>query len=513
VRTYLPRVASLATLLDELATVKAENDALRQKVSEQAVEIHSLRARVEMMCRRLYGRSAEHVSREQLEFAFQALEKEGLVDAPDRAPEADSGEASEEKPKKPRKKRTRKNKVSPDIPREEVVHAPEHTTCSCCNGEMARIGEERSEEIIVVPAIVKVLEHVRPKFACPKCKDGVEIAEPPKKLFDRGRYGTSFVAHVATSKYADHLPLYRQAQIFARQGLEVADTTLVSLLERSADLLAPIVESIWASIALSHVIGADETPIGVKQRPAGRRRGYLWAYAGDRNEVFFEYYPTRAGRAAMDRLGEYRGTVQADGYVGYDQVFRKGFARHAGCWAHGRRYVKDAMATERKAAGRAMALIQRMYAVEAEAKDFGDVERMLLRQEKAKPMVQAFFDGLEEARERALPKSPWGKALGYLLGRRQALELYLEDGRIPIDSNRVERAIRPIALGRRNWLLAGSDRGARWAATFYTLIGTCKLQGVEPFAYLTDVLDRVSVHPRSRIDELTPRLWKNLARA
>ena len=500
----------MSTLLEQIEAKDAEILALRQKVSEQAVEIHSLRARLDMMCRRLYGRSAEQVSREQLEFAFAALEREGLVESPENAPEADSGEAVNEKPKKSRKKRTRQDKVSPDIPREEVVHEPEHTTCSGCDGDLVRIGEERSEEIVVVPAIVKVLEHVRPKYACPRCKDGVEIAEPPKKLFDRGRYGTSFVAHVATSKYADHLPLYRQAQILARQGLEVADTTLVSLLDRSADLLAPIAESIWASIAQSHVIGADETPIGVKERPAGRRRGYLWAYAGDRDEVFFEYHPTRAGQAAVDRLGEYRGTVQADGYVGYDQVFRKGRARHAGCWAHGRRYVKDALATEPKAAGRGLALLQRMYAVEAEARDFGDVERMLLRQEKAKPLVQALFEGLEQSRDRALPKSPWGKALGYLLGRRQALELYLEDGRIPIDSNRVERAIRPIALGRRNWLLAGSDRGARWAALFYTLIGTCRLQGVEPFAYLTDVLDRVDAHPRSRVHELTPRNWKRL---
>ncbi len=308
--SYLSRVPTVASLLDELANAKAEILALRQKVTEQAVEIHSLRARLDVMCRKMYGRSAEQVSREQLEFAFAALMKEGLVDDPEDALEADSGEVVNEKPRMKRTKRTRKGKVSPAIPREEVLHEPEHTTCSCCDGAMKRIGEERSEEIVIVPAIVKVLEHVRPKYACPTCKDGVEIAPPPEKLFDRGRYGTSFVAHVAVSKYADHLPLYRQAQIFGRQGLEVADTTLLSLLDRASDLLAPIADAIWTSIATSHVLGVDETPIGVKQRPAGRRRGYFWTYAGDLDEVFFDYHPTRSGQAAVDRLGSTAGSCR-----------------------------------------------------------------------------------------------------------------------------------------------------------------------------------------------------------
>lgn len=494
-----------SALLDRIETLAAENVALHQKVREQAVEIHSLRARLEQTCRRLYGRSAEDVSKEQLEFAFQLLEREGLIDPVE---EADSGEPVSELPRTKRKKRTRKDKVSPNVPRREVVHEPEHTTCSCCGKDMARIGEERSEEIEIVPATVEVIVHVRPKYACSKCKEGVEIAPPPEKLFDRGRYGKGFVAQVLVSKYADHLPLYRQAQIFARQGLEVADTTLLSLLERAAALLDPVARAVRDSVLASHVIGADETPIGVKQRPAGRRQGYLWVYAGDRDEVFFDYRPTRSGQAARDMLGTFEGTVQVDGYGGYDALFRMGRARHAGCWAHARRHVRDALESEPEAAGKVMALIQRLYAVEAEARDRGDVERLLLRQAKAKPLHQALWSVIDRERDRALPKSPWGKAVGYLLGQRPALELYLEDGQVPIDNNRVERAIRPVALGRRNWLFAGSDRGAGWAAVFFTLVGTCKLQGVEPFAYLKDVLGRLAHHPASRIDELTPRGWK-----
>jgi transposase len=506
-------VDSPSALLEENATLKVELELLRKKVREQAVEIHSLRARLELFCRRAYGRSAEEVSREQLEFAFRMLEREGLVEA---AKEADSGETAdgEETAAAPaarkRARRPRAEAVSPSVPRREVVHEPEETTCSCCGQEMARIGEERSEEIEIVPATVEVIEHVRPKYACPRCREGVRIAPAPEKLFDRGRYGLSFVAQVVLNKFGDHLPLYRQAEILRRMGIFVSETTLLSLVERTAELLRPLAESIRRSVLVSHVIGADETPIVVKGTPAGRRQGYLWTYAGDRGEVYFDYRPTRAGIAAREVLGAFDGYVQVDGYGGYDALFREGKAKHVGCWAHARRHVRDALGSEPEAAGKLLALIQRLYAVEAEGADLGAAEREVLRQEKARPLLQALWTVLDQARERALPKSPFGKAVGYLVGQKAALERYLEDGRIPIDNNHVERCLKPVALGRRNWLFAGSDRGAQWAAVFYTLLGTCKLQKVEPFAYLKDVLGRISTHPMSRVAELTPRGGKTV---
>ena len=216
---------TVASLLDELANAKAEMLALRQKVTEQAVEIHSLRARLDVMCRKMYGRSAEQVSREQLEFAFAALMKEGLVDDPEGALEADSGELVNEKPR--RKRTKRKGKISPAIPREEVLHEPEHTTCSCCDGAMKQIGEERSEEIVIVPAIVKVLEHVRPKYACPTCKDGVEIAPPPEKLFDRGRYGclTRRAAKLACSWNSMRMTVREKYWCIWRASVAIQDST------------------------------------------------------------------------------------------------------------------------------------------------------------------------------------------------------------------------------------------------------------------------------------------------
>ena len=483
----------LATYREQVATLSSANKELRQRIDE--------------LCRKLYGKRSEQVDPAQLALAFAELEKEqAAVEAPPvDLEEADSGE-----PVVARKRRGHGRK-SPrkDVPRVRVESrpAPEDCVCASCHADKVVIGEETSEQYDYVPSNVRVLVHARLKMACPKCREGVVVAPVAEKVVDKGLATAGMIAHVIVAKSADHIPLYRQSQILSREGVDLSDSTLLAFFNQGAALLEPIARAVFMMILERAFLHADETPVTMRLLPSGTKTAYLWTYT-DRLQVGYRFTTGRGAEGPLAVLGSYGGYVHRDAYVGYDAAARKGGSLYVACWAHGRRGFIEAMKAGDVAAARMIALIALLYAVEAEAKDFDDDRRKALRQAKSVPLLLRIEEEAETQRKTALPKSPLGEALTYLRNQWAGLRRYLEHGMLSIDNNWAERAIKPIALGRRNWMVCASEDGGHRAAVCYTLVNSCKLQGINPFTYLKDVLERVGSHPMSRVRELTPLCWK-----
>ena len=311
---------------------------------------------------------------------------------------------------------------------------------------------------------------------------------------------------------ATHLPLHRQEGIFARSGITLSRRTLCDWVAVVADLVAPIVGEMKRTVLASHVIHSDDTPITVQDRghPGGSRRGYLWVYEGDEGDLVYDYTPSRGRAGPLAFLAGYHGYLQADAYAGYDEMFTTGAVTEVGCWAHARRYVFEAVQTALEPATHLLALIRRLYAIEGEAHAaaLDAPGRHALRVTESRPVLALIEEQIATLTPTVLPKSPFGEALGYLRRQWRALRRYTEDGALAIDNNAAERALRLVAVGRKNWMFAGSDAGGRRAALLYSLVGTCKHLGVDPFAYFRDVIGQVATHPMRRIAELTPRGWQ-----
>jgi transposase len=484
--------------------------------------IHDLDARnadlkhqLDLMAKRLYGRRSEQLDPAQLQLAFEMLraELEAQVAVP---PEPEPVAAT-----RAERRRGHGRKALPKhLPRERRVIEPsaEDRTCRCCGKEKARIGEETSEQLEFVPAKFRVIETVRPKYACPTCKDGVTVALAPRSPVARSKAGAGLLAHVVVSKYADHVPLNRQTEIYRREGVDLSRTTLCDWVEQVFLLLGGIERAQWASVLSSQVLCADETPVKVLDMERREcARGYFWVYAGDRDEVVCDFSMGRRSEAPTKALVHYhQGVLVCDGYAGYDEIERTkpGLVR-SGCMAHARRKVFEAKDADPERALILLALIRRLYDVEAKAKALPAASRdervattRRLRQEESRPILAQLEEHVTRYRDQVLPKSPIGQAVGYMKNQWTYLTRFLEDGAIPIDNNEVERLIRPIAVGRGNWTFLGSEGGGDWAARLFGLLGTCKLQGVDPYAWMKDVLERVRDHPPDRVAELTPRNWK-----
>ena len=358
-------------------------------------------------------------------------------------------------------------------------------------------------------ACLFVLEHVRPKYACAGCAAHVVIAPRLPEPIERGLPGAGLLAHVITSKLADHLPLYRQEGIFKRHDVELARSTLCDWMAACAELLEPIVGAMRRRVLASKVIGTDDTPVPVQDHGGkGSKTGRLWAYLGDRDNPFvvYDYTPDRSRDGPERFLKDYRaGYLQSDAYAGYDGLHARGLVE-VGCWAHARRKFHEARTSDPERSHAAIAWIGRLYGVEREARDGDgdDARLMAARTERSRPLLESFGAWLGAESTKVLPKSPVGEAIAYTRTNWTALSRHLESSHLSIDNNAVENAIRPIALGRRNWLHLGSDRGGHTAAVLLSLVQSCKSLGNEPFAYLRDVLDRVSTHPASRVDDLQP---------
>ncbi|UCF21493.1 MAG: IS66 family transposase [Gemmatimonadota bacterium] len=493
---------------DERELLHGLIEELREQLRTSQRENARLRHQLEQAVRRLYGRKSERRDPNQGELDL------GADPAPPTEEEGSRGPETEEEVESARARSRRGRKKLPkDLPRKRIVLEPEakDLVCPCCEGERRRIGSDITEELEYEPAVLYINEYERPKYACPRCEEGVVQAALPARPIEKGRPGPGLLAHVVVSKYSEHLPLYRQETVFPRAGVAISRRTLCDWVRAVAELGEPIVDFMKnESVLTSKVIHSDDTRITVQdpRHPGGSRSGYLWVYGGDQDDLVYDFTPSRSRDGPLAFLGDYAGYLQADAYSGYDEVFRMGRVIEVGCWAHARRYFFEAVKTALEPATELLAQIRRLYAVERAAKDLNATARRDLRQEKSDPILQQIEETLEEIAPHHLPKSPMGEAIGYARRQWRALTRYAEDGDLEIDNNASERALRMVAVGRKNWLFAGSDAGGRRAAILYSLIGTCKRIGIDPFAYLRDLIARVSTHPMRRINELTPRGWK-----
>jgi len=495
----------------------AHLDAQRREFSATLQEERRLRMqleqRVEQLLRRLYGPRAERVDPAQLILFGQDL-------AAPQPGEAESPAEQEAPASAAMMKKGHGRKPLPkDLPRKRIVHdvPAEEKVCAECGRDKKRIGEEVSEQLEYVPASLCILEHVRPKYACPCCQEHVAVADKPAKVIEKGLPGPGLAAHVLTSKYCDHLPLYRQEFMLARHGVELSRKTLCGWVLKTADKLGPLVEAMKREALASAVVHTDDTPVRVQgDGKDGPFTGRFWVYVGDDAHPYtvYDYTPSRKRDGPAEFLGEYKGYLQADAFGGYDGIYTSGDVVEVACWAHARRKFYDARSTDPNRAHRVLAWIRQLYDVEKDAKKLDAERRRALRQEKSKPLFEGtentkgLKSWLDEQQPNVLPKSPIGEAVNYALNNWTALTRYLDDGILDIDNNAADQALRAIASGRKNWLFLGSNRGGRAAAVHYTLIQSAKRHAIDPFAYLRDILLRITTDPPADLRELFPDRWK-----
>lgn len=486
-------------------------DDLRQYCLQLLAELHDqqhviakLSHQLELFRRYLYGRRSEKLDPAQLllEFASWAT---ALNATPAAAPSPAAASS------RPRRGHGR-TPLPALLPRQRVEHTLPDAECACrtCGAHLVKIGEETSEQLDYKPASLFVIEHVRFKYACTACEGNVVTSAMPAQPIDKGRPGPGLLAQVITAKYADHLPLNRQVDIFARHDVDLSRQTLGDWVADGAELLVPLYRDLTASVLGGAVVHTDDTSVPVLD-PArhATRAGHLWVYVGDQTpaDIVYDYTPSRSRAGPAAFLGDFRGHLQADAYAGYDALYATGRVIEVGCWAHARRYFWDAKTTDAAPALLALGFIRELYRVEADAKALGPDARRALRQAQATPVLERIKPWLDEQADLVRPKSPIGEAVGYARKQWTALTRYVEDGALAIDNNVSERALRRVVTGRKNWLFCGNDESGRRAAILYSIVATCKAHRLDPWAYLRDVLKRIPTHPDRRRAELLPRNW------
>ena len=405
-----------------------------------------------------------------------------------------------------------------DLPRRQVEYRLEEDKlpCPCCGTKRVVFGTDVTEQLEYIPSSLFVLEHIRYKYACRSCEGEVAIADKPPQPIEKGLPGPGLLAHVVVSKYADHLPLHRQEEILGRQGVDISRKTMCDWVRDVAEQLRPVTQAMRTEVLASRVVHTDDTIVPVQDRQRTKmRKARLWVYIGDPEHphTVYDYTPNRKRDGPARVLEEYEGYLQADAYGGYDGIYAGGAVTEVACWAHARRKFFDAKSSDSTRAHAALAFIWRLYEIEREAKGLDDDARKALRQERSVPILEEFEEWMKEESKAVLPKSPLAQAIGYADGQWEALCRFTEDGVLAIDNNIAERALRRVAIGRKNWMFAGSDAGGRWAAVIYSIIATCKDHGVDPFEYIRDILIRINTHPQSRIRELLPDRWPALLEA
>jgi len=454
--------------------------------------------------------------------AFNAEQKsllEETIDADLAALQAELDKVLPDEQSKGEKKTPKREKLPAHLPRREIHHEPESTNCGC-GCVLERIGEDVAEKLDYTPGVFTVERHVRGKWVCAHCETLVQAPVAPH-IIDKGIPTTGLLAQVLVAKFLDHLPLYRQERIFERAGLPIARSTLAQWVGECGAQLQPLADALRAELLKQGVLHADETPVAMLKPGNGKtHRAYLWSYCTTRyseaQAVVFDFAESRAGQHARDFLGlpgsdhnrGWQGKLVCDDYSGYKQLLTMGVTE-AGCLAHARRKFFDLWANHKSlVAKEALRYFVQLYDVEREVQDVDPVERRRIRQSKAQPIADALGQWLTLQRQRVPDGSATAKAIDYSLNRWAALTRYLDDGDLPCDNNWVENQIRPIAIGRNNWLFAGSLRAGKRAAANMSLVHSARLNGHDPYAYLKDVLERLPTQPASRVQELLPHCWR-----
>ena len=521
------RLAALTSMLETqnsaVEQLRVERDAFRAERDTANGEVEKLQLIIKELMRNRYGARSEKLDPDQLQLALEEIAQslgaaQAVVD-----PEAPTDGKATGARKPPQRNR---GALPLHLPRVEVVIDVEDKHCPCCGGAMHVIGEDVAEMLDVVPAVYQVKVIRRPRYGCRGCEGAIVQAPAPERPLTGGMATEALLAQVLVAKYSDHLPLYRQAQIFARHGIDLDRSTLANWVGRACWWLRPLAELLQGSILSSSKIFADDTPVPVLDPGRGRTKtGRLWSYARDDRPwqgplppaVSYVYSENRQGVHPQSHLAAFAGVLQVDGYAGFKALAgehkerKEGAVQFAFCWAHVRRKFFDFHhATGSPIAAEALRRIAELYQIEARIRGRRPDQRAQIRQAESRPLVEAMKTWLEGELARVSAKSALAEAIRYALRHWKGLGLFLEDGRVEIDSNTVERTIRPIKLGAKNHLFAGSDGGAESWAVIASLIQTARLNAVEPFAYLRDVLERI-VSGQTKANELgslLPWAWK-----
>jgi transposase len=502
-----------ALILSQQQQLRSKDEQLRSKdevLLSRDHEIEHLKLLIAKLQRMQFGRKSEKVERqiEQLELKLEELE----TSRAEHEPEQESAQPSTSRRTASAKKPSRRP-LPTHLLRVTKVHEPEHQSCPQCGGALQKLGEDISEVLDFIPASLFVVRHVRPKLSCCGC-DSIVQAPAPSRPIERGLAGAGLLAHVLTAKYCDHAPLNRQSQMYAREGVDLDRSTLATWVGQASSLLEPLVTGLRRYVLSATKVHADDTPVPVLAPGNNKTKtGRLWTYvrddrpagSNDAPAVWFAYSPDRRGEHPQQHLSKFRGTLQADAFAGYNQIYEGGNVQEAACWAHVRRKFYDLKQAHNSAiAYEALQRIGELYGIEKEIRGTSPDERRKVRQSRSRPLLDAMHEWLEASLAKLSKKSDTSAAIRYALGLWDALLRYCDDGGIEIDNSAAERALRTVAIGRKNYLFAGSDAGGERAAVMYSLVGSAKLNGLDPEAYLRHVLERIADHPINRIEELLP---------
>ncbi|MDX2037240.1 MAG: IS66 family transposase [Isosphaeraceae bacterium] len=510
-------------LVEQREQLRAEHDALVERVRQEAadqLEAQRLRleaekkAEIDAILRRFYGPKSERFDPRQL-LLFGIQVDTMPLDEP--SVEEEAGEQLVTRRVRNRDKHGRRQ-LPDHLPRVDIEHdlADAEKPCPCCGEVRQRIGREVSEQLEYLPASFKVLRHVRHTYACKRCETTavdpqIETAAKPTRPIDRGLAGPGLLAYVITSKLGDHLPLYRLEHIFERSGVSIARSTMCAWLQAAGELVQPLVGLMTDRVRQSRVIHADETVVPVQAPGTGRcRKGRIWTYIGDPANpyIVYHYTPDRTRAGPSGWLADYQGYLQADAYGGYDGIYHKGGVTEVACWAHARRKFFDAQSTDGKRSAAMLAMVGELYDVERRAKDLSEEACLELRQCESVPILDVIKTWLDDEVSVVLPRSAMAGAIGYALNQWDALRVYATQGFLSIDNNAAERALKRVAIGRKNWLFAGNDKAGQTAATLYSLIAGAERHGVDPQRYLTSVLAKIGRTPAKEMGQFLPDVWK-----